>query len=487
MDAKNRVLRDTFGFSSFRPGQDALIDSILSGRDTLGIMPTGGGKSLCYQVPALVLPGMTIVVSPLISLMQDQVAALKRRGVPARAIFSSMDLSATRVVYAEILSGKIKILYVSPERLMTRRFIKAVLNTEVSMVCVDEAHAIPQWGPEFRPAYLTVSTFLRIFPARPRLAAFTATAAPRVRDAIIDALQMKNPYVLTTGFDRPNLYYEVRHTDSKFKELCALLPRYRGTSGIIYCLTRKTVETLARQLTAAGFPALPYHGGFDAETRTANQERWIHGDCPLIVATNAFGMGIDKPDVRFVIHYNMPADPESYYQEAGRAGRDGLPADCILLASSRDRTVSRFFISRTKSASLQEDMREKLVAMRRYAGSKTCLRQNLLAYFGQRAPDFCGNCSVCLANGRFSKPLPDGVESPALYRDLVHLRSRLAKKEGKRPNRLFSDQSLHDMAAARPVTMADLLAIEGISPISCLKYGRAFLAEIRVYVETDGA
>lgn len=486
MDAKTRVLRNTFGYPSFRPGQDALIDSILSGRDTLGIMPTGGGKSVCYQVPALVLPGMTIVVSPLISLMQDQVAALRKRNVPARAIFSSMRPGETDAVYAEMLSGKIKILYVSPERLMTRRFIKAALNTPVAMVCVDEAHTIAQWGREFRPAYLQVSAFLRLFPVRPRLAAFTATAAPRVRDAIIDSLQMKNPYVLTTGFDRPNLYYEVRHTNSRFRELCALLPRYRGTSGIIYCLTRKTVEILARQLAAAGFPSLPYHGGFDAKTRTANQERWIRGECPIIVATNAFGMGIDKPDVRFVIHYNMPADPESYYQEAGRAGRDGLPSDCILLVSSRDRTVSRFFISRTKSAPLQDEMREKLLAMRRYAGSKTCLRQNLLAYFGQRAPDFCGNCSVCLQTGRFPKPLPDGAESPALYNDLVHLRARLAKETGKKPNRLFSDQSLHDMAAARPLSLADLMAIEGISPLSCVRYGRAFLEEIRVYVETDG-
>lgn len=481
MDQKTRILHDVFGYSSFRPGQDELIDAILAGRDTLGIMPTGGGKSICYQVPALALPGLTLVLSPLISLMDDQVAALRRRGVSARAISSAISAEEKRSILSETYAGRVRILYLSPERLWTRDIQALAHGVRISFVCIDESHCVSQWGREFRPAYLKIRDFIDALPERPRVAAFTATASPEVRDDIIAFTGLQNPYILTTGFDRPNLYYEVLHPRDKWTALTGLLRAYRGTCGIIYCLTRTSVEAVTKKLNRQGFRAVRYHGGLTPEERAQSQEQWIRGEIPLIVATNAFGMGIDKPDVRFVIHYNMPADPESYYQEAGRAGRDGLPSDCILLFSPRDVKICRFFISRTKNPELRKVMRRKLTAMRLYAGSKTCLRKNLLAYFGQRAPEYCGNCSVCLRTGPFPEPLLPGVESRELYADLVALRLRVAKEHGKLPYRIFSDQTLHDMAASRPVTLPDLMVIEGAGLLGCIKYGAEFVREIRAF------
>ena len=481
MDQKTRILHDVFGYHSFRPGQDELIDAILVGRDTLGIMPTGGGKSICYQVPALVLPGLTLVLSPLISLMDDQVAALRRRGIDARAVSSSISPADKRSIFAEVRTGRVRILYLSPERLWTPEFQALAREVLISFVCIDESHCVSQWGREFRPAYLKIRDFIDSLPERPRVAAFTATASPEVRDDIIAFTGLRNPYILTTGFDRPNLYYEVLRPRDKWAELTGLLRTYRGTCGIIYCLTKASVESVTKKLNRQGFRAIRYHGGLAPEERARNQNLWIRGEIPLIVATNAFGMGIDKPDVRFVIHYNMPADPESYYQEAGRAGRDGLPSDCILLFSPRDVKICRFFISRTKDPELRKIMRRKLTAMRLYAGSRTCLRKNLLAYFGQRAPEYCGNCSSCLRTSPFPDPLLPGIESHELYADLVALRLRVAKEHGKLPYRIFSDQTLHDMAAARPVTVPDLLVMEGAGFLSSIKYGAEFVGEIRAF------
>ena len=481
MDQKTRILHDVFGYSSFRPGQDELIDAILSGRDTLGIMPTGGGKSICYQVPALAMSGLTLVLSPLISLMDDQVAALRRRGICASAISSAIGTSEKMSILSDVRAGRVRILYLSPERLWTPDLQALARRVRISFVCIDEAHCVSQWGQEFRPAYLRIRDFIEMLPVRPHVAAFTATASPEVRDDIITFTGLRNPYILTTGFDRPNLYYEVLHPRDKWTELTGLLRKYRGTCGIIYCLTRTSVESVTKKLNRQGFHAVRYHGGLSPEERAQNQSQWIRGEIPLIVATNAFGMGIDKPDVRFVIHYNMPADPESYYQEAGRAGRDGLPSDCVLLFSPRDVTICRFFISRTKNPELRIIMRRKLSAMRLYAGSKTCLRRNLLAYFGQRAPEYCGNCSICLGTGPFPDPLVPGVESRELYTDLVALRLRIAKEHGKLPYKIFSDQTLHDMAASRPVTMTDLLIIEGAGIPNCIKYGAEFIMEIRAF------
>ena len=337
MDELHKTLWTYYGYSSFRPGQERLIRALLEGNDVLGVMPTGAGKSLCYQIPALLLPGLTIVVSPLISLMEDQVGTLRKRGIPAAFLHAAMRSSERRALCQKILDGQrtgspgtIRLLYVSPERLMAREFLSFSENADISLLAVDEAHCISNWGRDFRPAYRKIGDFADRLKRRPPIGAFTASATPAVREEIISYLHLKEPASLTTGFDRPNLYFEVRHAEDKWTELLRVLAEHRTGTGIIYCLTRKTTEALAKKLNKNGIPAAFYHGGLTSCEREKSQEDWIRGRVRLIVATCAFGMGIDKPDVRFVIHYNLPGSMENYYQEAGRASRDGRPGECIL-------------------------------------------------------------------------------------------------------------------------------------------------------------
>ena len=409
MPTAQEILKQYFGYDSFRPGQDALVQAILSGRDTLGIMPTGAGKSICYQVPALALPGLTLVISPLISLMKDQVGALNEAGVPAACINSALSFEEMRDALYFAGRGEYKLLYVAPERLTAPFFLDFARRVPISMVTVDEAHCISQWGQDFRPSYLKILDFLAALPQRPLVSAFTATATAEVRDDIIRALGLEDPFVITTGFDRPNLYFAVEKPSSKPSALLAHLLRRRDKSGIVYCSTRKTVEEVCDMLLSRGLPATRYHAGLDPEERLANQDDFLYDRKTIMVATNAFGMGIDKSNVSFVIHYNMPKNMESYYQEAGRAGRDGEAADCILLYNGQDVRTAEFLIEhshendddsideKTRRALIERDM-ERLKQMTFYATTTDCLRRYILNYFGEKAPVCCGHCGNCDTN-----------------------------------------------------------------------------------------
>lgn len=404
---KFSILDRVFGYKEFRPGQETLIDGILSGRDVFGIMPTGGGKSMCYQIPALLLPGITIVISPLISLMRDQVMALKAAGVPAAYINSSLSYAQVQAVYRNLLAGRYKIVYVAPERLDAAGFESVAAGLPISFLAVDEAHCISQWGQDFRPSYLRIVNFIQSLPRRPVVGAFTATATKQVREDVERILKLRDPIRTVTGFDRPNLYFDVIHPELKDRELKNLLAARKKKSGIIYCSTRKKVETVCEMLLDNGYKATRYHAGLEEEERTVNQEDFLYDRKTIMVATNAFGMGIDKSNVGFVIHYNMPKSIEAYYQEAGRAGRDGAEADCILLYNSSDINMAMFMIQKdSENEELTPQQLEiirkqdmaRLEAMIGYCKTNTCLRGYILEYFGQKHPELCGNCGNCSGN-----------------------------------------------------------------------------------------
>ena len=404
MQDQYEVLYRYFGYTAFRSGQAELIDAQLSGRDVFGIMPTGGGKSLCYQIPALMLEGITLVVSPLISLMKDQVTALKNMGVSAAYVNRSLSAEQIRLVLRNIQQKKYKIIYIAPERLLTESFLAAISNLKIAMVAVDEAHCISQWGQDFRPSYLRIADFLKLLKVRPVVSAFTATATQEVRDDVERILGLQNPLRIITGYDRPNLRFAVVQPKSKHLALLDFIEARPGKCGIVYCSTRKEVEKVCQMLQNKGISATRYHAGLSEEERHTNQDDFVYDRCKVMVATNAFGMGIDKSNVGYVIHYNMPQCIESYYQEAGRAGRDGENADCILLYSPSDIRTAKFLIQHpTENEELSEEERSNLVkkalirldAMVGYCNTSHCLRGYILEYFGQEHPQLCGNCSNC--------------------------------------------------------------------------------------------
>ncbi len=402
---KQEILKKYFGYDTFRTGQEVMIDAILQGRDALGIMPTGAGKSLCYQVPALMLPGITLVISPLISLMMDQVKALNQVGVHAAYINSSLTEGQIHKALQYAAQGQYKIIYVAPERLETESFLNFAGHAEISMVTVDEAHCISQWGQDFRPSYLNIVRFIEKLPARPIVSAFTATATKQVQEDIVCVLGLMDPEILVTGFNRENLYFEVRREKNKNACLLEYVSAHRSDSGIIYCSTRKNVETVCEFLEDMGIDATRYHAGLGADERKRNQEDFIYDVKPVMVATSAFGMGIDKSNVRYVIHYNMPQNLENYYQEAGRAGRDGEPSECILYYSPQDVATCQYMIENSQERQelepqvreiLMERDHERLKRMTFYCFTNDCLRDYILRYFGEYGNNYCGNCSNCL-------------------------------------------------------------------------------------------
>lgn len=404
MDA-SQVLKQYFGYDSFRKGQSDIIEAILQGHDALAIMPTGAGKSVCYQVPALLLPGITIVISPLISLMQDQVKSLNEAGINAAYINSTLSESQMYKALDYAANGKYKIIYVAPERLETMSFMTFAKKADISMVTIDEAHCISQWGQDFRPSYLKIVDFIDSLSERPVVSAFTATATSEVKTDIECILKLKAPRVVVTGFDRKNLYYSVEHLSGKKKDayIAGYIKEHMDESGIIYCATRKNVDKLYDEFGSLGISVTKYHAGLDNETRKQNQDDFIYDRVQVVIATNAFGMGIDKSNVRYVIHYNMPQSMENYYQEAGRAGRDGGESQCIMLFSAQDVIIDKFLLDSKEFEGVEDEDRSiikerdlhRLHTMEMYCKTTECLRNYILSYFGEKTGEPCGNCGNC--------------------------------------------------------------------------------------------
>ena len=513
MDA-NQTLKHYFGHDGFRPGQEAMVRALLEGRDALGIMPTGAGKSICYQVPALMLPGVTLVISPLISLMADQVAALRSAGIPAAYLNSSLTPRQLDLAIERAREGQYRIIYVAPERLETASFLSFARSVRIAMIAVDEAHCVSQWGQDFRPVYLRIADFVDQLPVRPVMGAFTATATERVREDVIRLLRLREPVVATTGFDRPNLYFEVVKPKNRYGALSAILSEKRGESGIVYCATRKTVEEVCEKLQLDGFAAARYHAGLSDEERRANQEDFQYDRVQVMVATNAFGMGIDKSNVRFVIHYNMPRSMEAYYQEAGRAGRDGDPAECVLLYGGQDIITAKWMIQHSapnEELSITEQNRVRRLELQRlntmidYCTGGGCLRRRVLRYFGDKADEECGACGYC-TGGRYGgtadiqrvrsrrkgNPImrePVKIDASGMKEDLFErlraVRMELAKAEKVPPYIICSDKTLNDMVRRRPRTREGLRTVHGIGDQKLEKYGDAFLKAIREYEDSQ--
>ncbi len=506
---KNEILKKYFGYSSFREGQEELIDSILEGKDTVGIMPTGAGKSICYQVPGVMLEGITLVVSPLISLMKDQVKALNQVGIRAAYLNSSLTPGQFRKALKLAKEGTYKIVYVAPERLESEEFLDFALNIKVSMLCIDEAHCISQWGQDFRPSYLKILSFISKIPERPVISAFTATATKNVRKDIIRILNLDNYTLLVTGFDRSNLYFAVKRPKSKFHFVEKYVEENCEKSGVIYCATRKNVEEVCYRLQAVGLPVTRYHAGLSNEERQKNQEDFIYDRKPIIVATNAFGMGIDKSNVRYVIHYNMPKNIESYYQEAGRAGRDGEPGECILLYEGKDVIINQFFIENNRDNNeldketmelVKEQDRQRLKMMTFYCSTKKCLREYILNYFGEYSSNYCGNCSNCVQEpeeqylNEFEKEETIKTKKSKkkikqefvdynfeLFELLRGLRLELSKEIGTPPYIIFTDKTLKNMARTLPTTKEEMLEVSGVGEVKFGRYGEKFLELIIKY------
>ena len=503
----NQTLKQYFGYDSLRTGQEELINGILAGHDVLGIMPTGAGKSLCYQLPALMLKGITLVISPLISLMSDQVKALNQAGVHAAYINSSLTENQIRIALSYASQGRYKIIYVAPERLNTPRFLDFACNADISMLTVDEAHCISQWGQDFRPSYLEIAGFLTRLPRRPIVSAFTATATERVKNDIVASLGLNNPVTMVTGFDRPNLFFRVvtrKGGSQKDNSIINYVKKHEDESGIIYCATKKNVDKLYTLLNEQGISAGRYHAGLSNDERKQNQEDFTYDRIRVMVATNAFGMGIDKSNVRYVLHYNMPQSLEYYYQEAGRAGRDGEEAECVLFFSKQDIMINKFLLQNKASAGdVASDMQKtandqrKLQQMINYCETDKCLREFILSYFGDTTPCICNKCSNCVVvedeeeetyveTGKKRKKAAQlaGLNElgAALFEKLRSVRTELAAEKSVPPYIICSDKTLKDMCAKLPRDKEQLADVYGMGEQKIQNYGEAFVMAVNSFV-----
>ena len=477
LEAAQAVLRKYYGYKGFKPIQQKAIASILNGEDTFVVMPTGGGKSLCYQVPALMLDGLTLVISPLISLMKDQVDQLVRLGICAACMNSMLDGEQYQQLRRQIQAGQIQILYIAPERLRSGDFLSLLRRQKISLVAVDEAHCVSQWGHDFRPSYHEISRFIRSLPVRPVVAAFTATATAETRSDIIQQLELIRPNIYRASFNRANLILAVERDGKRKEALLQFVETHKGQSGIIYCNTRKEVDKVWDMLRRAGIPVLRYHGGMEDWERNENQEKFLQEQIDLIVATNAFGMGINKADVRYVVHYNLPKNIESYYQEIGRAGRDGLPSLCVLFFSYADVHVNRYLLEQSgKSEDRLAIELEKLDAMVQYATTKRCLRQQILQYFGEKAAEHCQGCSNC-CEVSLGKPKIQQMEEE-LLNALRSTRLLAAIEEGVPSYEILSDELLQELAQKQPVSILALKQVAGLEDDTVTKYGEIFLKTI---------
>lgn len=477
-----KILKSVFGYSSFRTGQKEIAENLIKGNDVLAVMPTGAGKSLCYQIPALKMDGITIVVSPLISLMTDQVRSLIQCGIRAAYLNSTLTQKQYYKAIKNAENYTYKIIYVAPERLLTDSFLSFAKSVNISLIAVDEAHCISQWGQDFRPSYLNIKDFINSLPQKPVVGAFTATATDKVKRDIIKGLNLDSPYTITTGYNRKNLYFSVKRPYEKMDELIKTVKEHKNECGIIYCISRKTVDELEYFLNLKGYSVTKYHAGLSDVERTHNQEEFIRGNKNIMVATNAFGMGIDKPDVRYVLHYNMPMSMEAYYQEAGRAGRDGKAAQCIMLYSPQDYRTNEFLINLIdENESLTKDEKDdikakdmyKLDKMKAYALSKRCLREYILNYFGERTKPECEYCSNCMNSGQIKGYTPNEVRE--LYNRLKSITIEIAKHEHISTYSVVNDAVLMDMAIKKPKTLDEMKKVEGMGSYKIKRYGEIYL------------
>ncbi len=503
------ILKKYFGYEQFRPLQKEIIERTLLGKDSVVLMPTGGGKSLCFQLPALMQPGITLVISPLISLMKDQVDALATNGIAADLINSTLTAAQISGVMERAMAGTVKILYIAPERLGAAGFEDFLHSLKLSLIAIDEAHCISEWGHDFRPDYRNLKTLRGKFPGVP-IMALTATATQKVREDIISQLDLKNHQVFISSFNRPNLNYQVLPKKDSIKSILKLLGQDKAASAIIYCFSRNDTEQLVAQLNHYGFLAAAYHAGLNAKTRQENQEKFIKDEVMIMVATIAFGMGIDKPDVRMVIHHSLPKSIEGYYQETGRAGRDGLPARCVLLFSYADKFKHDFFLQNMKNWEERQKAEENMQHVLDYGNLQTCRRQFLLSYFNEDYQAVnCGNCDRCVQQPAMAEATPLGRRSflppvssgaptavgarpshdpdPILFDQLRKLRTKEALRLNVPPYVVFGDKALTQMASDCPQTSAEFLEIYGVGQQKLTQFGAQFLAVIRQYVVAQGA
>lgn len=487
------LLKQYFGYDHFRPLQEEIVNHVVGGNDCFVLMPTGGGKSLCYQLPALHFPGLTLVISPLIALMKDQVDSLRACGVNAAYINSTLTLEEFRSVLTQARNNQLKILYVAPERLGIPEFQRFLQSLTISLIAVDEAHCISEWGHNFRPEYRNLSTLKILFPTIP-LIALTATATMRVRDDILQQLQLQKARIFISSFNRENLSISIVEKKEALPKLLHLLERYRDEAVIIYCFSRKETEDVANRLAAENFNVRAYHAGLSNEDRSSIQEDFTKDKVSIIVATIAFGMGIDKPDVRLVVHFTYPKTLEGYYQEIGRAGRDGLPSECVMFYTYADTRKHDFFIDQIEDAELKKQAKEKLAQVSSYARLTTCRKRHLLRYFGESSNiTNCGSCDICVPREVITyqaKQITKVVSTSAttslpynqnLFHRLKALRKTLATEASVPAFVIFGDKALQEMAYYQPKDLASFAKINGVGSRKLEQYGRIFLQEISLF------